>query len=71
MSDAELIISGTELIIGEAKLTASKAKTSISEPDLIIGVTNKIISAPLVYAASWRIFLQLSRGVYYAISKAR
>ena len=43
MSDSELIISRTELIIAEAKLTASKAKESISEPDLIIDVTNKII----------------------------
>jgi len=43
VSDSELIISRTELIIAEAKLTASKAKESISEPDLIIDVTNKII----------------------------
>src|SRR6266581_8617471 len=55
MSDAELTISRTELIIGEAKLTASKAKASISGPDLIIGVTNKVISVPPVHAASWRV----------------
>jgi len=55
-----MIISRTELIIGEAKLTVSKTIAIIYEPDLIIGVTNKIISVPLVHPASRRIFLQLS-----------
>ena len=67
----DLIVCEAKIIMFKAEMTASKAKTSISEPDLIIGVTNKIISAPLVYAASWRIFLQLYPGVYYAIRKSR
>src|SRR5438094_625521 len=46
--DALTIITWTpEIIVSSSQLTVLKAKAFISGPDLIIGVTNMIISAPL------------------------